>query len=110
MFGRLQSNGMKAGELTVIGAFTGTGKSKFNKVDQPTLDELLAELCKYGEPRLGVYGSKNGIIEWHCSIDMNTNTVGAEFKCHSDWKHETPYEAAQLCLSRVQTAVEQYRK
>lgn len=107
MFERL-IGGTKFGELHVISAGDGTGKSKFKELEQPTLEEILTELCNYGKPSVGVYGNKG--IEWHCSIEMNTNTVGAEFKCKSDWKHPTPTEAALLCLERVLKAVEQYRK
>lgn len=108
MFERLTS-GFKAGELAVVCAGNGTGKSTFHQMQQPTLEDILTELTNYGKPRVGVYGNQNA-IEWHCSIEMNTNTVGADFKCHSDWNHSTPNEAAKLCLERVLKAVEQYRK
>ena len=99
-------NGFKCGgELTVVTAGDGTGKSKF--LEQPSLEELLIELLQYGQPRVGVYGSSG---EWHCSIEMNTNSVGAEFKCRSDYDHPTPTDAARVCLERVLKAVEQYRK
>lgn len=107
MFERL-IGGMKAGELHVITAGDGTGKSKFKELEQPTLEEILTELCNYGKPRIGVYGDKG--IEWTCTIEMNTNTVGVQFNCKSDWNHPTPTGAAQLCLERVLKAVEQYRK
>lgn len=79
------------------------------KVEQMSLEELLMELKKYGKPKVGMYGS--GTDEtWHCSVDMNTNTVGAEFKCRSEFNHTTPTEAAKVCMERVIKAVEQYRK
>jgi hypothetical protein len=76
-------------------------------LEQKSLEELLIELLKYGQPRVGVYNS-NG--QWHCSVEMNTNTVGADFKCKSEFNHATPTEAARLCLERVLKAVDHYRK
>jgi hypothetical protein len=78
-----------------------------NPVNQPTLEELLNELKCYGKPRVGIY-SDNGT--WHCTIEMNTNTVGADFKCASEFGIATPTDAAKQCLERVLRAVEQYRK
>lgn len=77
------------------------------KVTNDTLEELLEELKRYGKPHLGIYGS-DGL--WHCSVEMNTNTVGADFKCSSDFKQPTPIAAAKQCMERVLIAVEQYRK
>jgi hypothetical protein len=99
--------GFTSGELAVIAASEGTGKSKYHQTQEPTLEELLIELSTYGKPRVGMY-SEDGT--WHCTIEMNTNTVGAEFKCASDFKQPTPTVAAKQCLERVLKAVEQYRK
>jgi hypothetical protein len=99
--------GFTTGELAVIAASEGTGKSKYHQTQEPTLEELLIELSTYGKPRVGMY-SEDGT--WHCTIEMNTNTVGAEFKCASDFKQPTPTVAAKQCLERVLKAVEQYRK
>jgi hypothetical protein len=98
--------GVKAGEMTIIAAGDGTGKSKFYQQDQPTLEEILEELKHYGKPRVGMYSEEG----WHCNVEMNTNTVGADFKCASDFKQPTPTTAAKQCLERVLKAVEQYRK
>ena len=98
-------DGVKRGELTLITAGDGTGKSKF--IEQPSLEELLVELLQYGQPRVGVYGSDG---KWSCSVEMNTNTVGADFKCRSEHNHSTPTEAAKICLERVLKAVEHYKK
>lgn len=77
------------------------------RIPEMTLDELLIALVDYGQPKVGVYGSDG---TWHCSIEMNTNTVGAEFKCRSDFHHESPRAAAVQCYERVLKAVEQYKK
>jgi hypothetical protein len=76
-------------------------------IPKMTLEELLEELYQYGKPRVGVYGSDG---KWYCAVEMNTNTVGADFKCASEFDHATATEAARVCLERVEKAVEQYRK
>jgi len=91
----------KTGEMKVITA-SSTGKSK---LFQPTLEELLIELSTYGKPRVGMFDRG-----WHCNVEMNTNTVGADFKCASEFGMPTPTDAAKQCLERVLKAVEQYRK
>lgn len=95
----------KGQELTVVAS--GTGESKFWKAEEASLEELLTELSTYGRPRVGMYGDDE---TWHCSVEMNTNTVGAKFECKSDFKQPTPTAAAKQCLERVLKAVEQYRK
>jgi hypothetical protein len=92
-------------ELVLSTVSNNTGKPKF--LEQPSLEELLIEMFQYGQPRIGVYNSDGGC---HCSVEMNTNTVGADFKCRSEFNHSTPTEAARVCLERVLKAVEQYRK
>jgi hypothetical protein len=92
-------------EVVVVTAGDGTGKSKFFQADQPTLEELLMELVQYGKPRVSMIGEG-----WHSNVEMNTNTVGADFKCASDFGMATPTDAAKQCLERVLKAVEQYRK
>jgi hypothetical protein len=81
------------------------GTTHCNAVKQPTLEELLMELVKYGKPRVSMIGKG-----WHSNVEMNTNTVGADFKCASEFDMATPTEAAKQCLERVLKAVEQYRK
>ena len=76
------------------------------RIQDLSLQELLLELKKYGKPRVGMYSEEG----WHCNVEMNTNTVGADFKCSSDFKMPTPTDAAKQCLDRVIKAVEQYRK
>jgi hypothetical protein len=95
----------KTSELKVITASSNTGKSKLFQQDQPTLEELLMELKQYGKPRVSFLGDG-----WHCNVEMNTNTVGADFKCASEFGIATPTDAAKQCLERVLKAVEQYRK
>jgi hypothetical protein len=105
MMFNLIKDGFKQGELKVVTAGDGTGKSKMYQQDQPTLEELLMELKQYGKPRVSFLGDG-----WYCNVEMNTNTVGADFKCASEFGISTPTDAAKQCLERVLKAVEQYRK
>lgn len=80
--------------------------SEARKVEDMTLEQLLNELVNYGRPRLGIYGSD---MKWTCSVEMNTNTVGADFTCRSDHNHPSSTSAAKQCLERVLNAVKQYQ-
>jgi hypothetical protein len=90
-----------------LAAFSPEKTSTAVKVEDASLEELLLELKNFGKPRVGIYGSDG---TWHCSVDMNTNTVGADFQCKSDFNQPNPTAAAKQCLERVLIAVEQYRK
>jgi hypothetical protein len=61
-----------------------------------SLGELLRNLQGYGKPRVGLFN--NG---WHVSVDMYVTSKGASFEIKSDFTHDTPEEAAQVCLHRV---------
>lgn len=76
-------------------------------IPQESLNDIMMELLNYGQPRVGVYGSD---MKWHCTVEMNTNTVGSDFKVRSDWDHTTPIEAAKLCRDRVVKAVSMYKE
>jgi hypothetical protein len=76
-------------------------------VPQESLDEILMELLNYGQPRIGVYGSD---MKWHCNVEMNTNTIGSDFKVRSEWNHATPIEAAKICRDRIVKAVAIYKE
>jgi hypothetical protein len=65
------------------------------------LQALLLALARYGQPRLGMYGPKG----WHCSVEMNTNAVGAAFKVTTEFDLPTPIAAAMQCMERVEAAV-----
>ena len=60
------------------------------------LSNLLIELLKYGHPRLSHLGGG-----WHCNVEMNTNTTGADFKISSNFDIPTPYQAAKQCHERI---------
>lgn len=68
-----------------------------------TLEDVLLDLAKWGQPRVGQYGSThNG---WHCSVEVNVTPVGVKFEAKSDFKHATPLEAALMCRKNLQAAV-----
>ena len=64
------------------------------------LEEILAELCKYGEPIL--HKLDDG---WICRVDFFVTGAGVQFKVGSDYDHPTPLEAAQVCFDRVKEAL-----
>lgn len=70
------------------------------------LAELLAELARFGKPRLGIYGS-DGL--WHCSVEMNVSAVGVKFEAKSEYKHATAMEAALVCRDRIRAALASMR-
>jgi hypothetical protein len=78
-----------------------------HKLPEESLEEIMLELLNYGQPRVGVYGSDG---KWHCNVEMNTNSIGSDFKVRSEWNHATPIEAAKLCRDRVIKAVSIYKE
>lgn len=69
-----------------------------------TLEELLNAMLQYGKPRVS-YLSEG----WYCSVEMNTNALGARFEIASNFKHESALSAARQCMERAQEAVKLYR-
>lgn len=73
------------------------------RADGETLEDVLLELAKWGQPRLGQYGSNhNG---WHCSIEVNVTPVGVKFEAKSDFRLPTPLAAAIECRENLRAAV-----
>jgi len=77
----------------------------FNIVRNPSVDYekvpedlsgLLIQLLNYGHPRISHHSGG-----WHCNVEMNTNTTGADFKISSDFDIPTPYQAAKQCHERI---------
>lgn len=68
-----------------------------------TLEDVLLDLAKWGQPRLGQYGSNHS--GWHCSIEVNVTPVGVKFEAKSDFKKPTPLAAAIECRENLQAAV-----
>lgn len=65
-----------------------------------SLSDRLVWLCRFGKPRVGVYGSN-----WHACIEMNTNTTGTSFEVKSEFKHTTPDEAVDVLITRMLDAL-----
>lgn len=70
-----------------------------------TLEEILAELFAYSNPRLMCMDD-----EWFCSAKLRVSVVGGEFEIKSDFKHATPKAAAEQCLSRVRECLQEIHK
>ena len=53
------AGGFKAGEMMIIAAGDGTGKSKYNQVQEHTLEEMLNEHSTYDSHRIETNEFKN---------------------------------------------------
>ena len=75
-------------------------------VQANTLEEILGDIERYGEPRLGKYHNK-----WNCNVELNVVAVGATFKVSSEYNsHATPIAAAIECQQRVRDALDKLGK
>lgn len=72
--------------------------------DVESLEDILMELAKWGQPRVGIYGS-DGL--WHCCIEVNVTAVGIKCKCEAESSYDckTPIEAALECRKNLLEAV-----
>lgn len=71
-----------------------------------TLDEILANLQRFGKPRLGIYGG-DGL--WSCKVEMFVSGLGLSFDVRSEYDHATPLEAAEVCEKRMMQALNDIR-
>ena len=67
-----------------------------------TLEAVLVELSKWGQPRVGQYGNDGN---WHCCVEVNVTPVGVKFEAKSDFKQKTPLDAAKQCRKNLLAAV-----
>ncbi len=65
-----------------------------------SLEDVLAELERYGQPRLGVYR-----LGWHCDVELNIKSLGFSSKVSSEFGHKTPMAAAEQCLDYARAAM-----
>jgi len=74
------------------------------------LESLLLQLAKYGQPRLGQYGTNSR--GWHCSLDLFIPGEGVKMEVKSDHSSAdmTPMEAATQCAERLQGVLEGIKK
>lgn len=68
---------------------------------QHTLEYLLDEMARFGDPRLSRFDGKT----WYCSLDVFITGKGVEFKIKSEINHPTHLEAANVCYERMQDAL-----
>jgi hypothetical protein len=75
------------------------------KVVSEDLQAELIDLIKYGHPRIShLQGG------WYCKVEMNTNTVGANFNIDSTFNHPSPMSALKQCKERIENALKQLGK
>lgn len=65
-----------------------------------SLDECLAQMERYGNPRVGKFS--NG---WHANVEVFVTGQGAEFKVASEFNHDTPTAAANECYARLRDSL-----
>lgn len=72
------------------------------------LEDIITSFVKYGKPSISyLTGSKSG---WYCRIEMNTSSMGVDFKIASDFDHDTPISAAKQCRERLLKAISVYKE
>ena len=74
-------------------------KKRQNHGNRLDVNDALISLRQFGNWRLGFYGS------WCASIKMNTTVTGGEFEISSGFRHETPADAMQILIDRVNEAL-----
>lgn len=67
-----------------------------------SLDSLLLEMCRYGQPKLSMMDSG-----WHCWIKMHVASQGATFEIKSEFGHQSPRAAADECHARITATIKQ---
>jgi len=67
-----------------------------------TLDDALADMCRYGQPKLSMMDGG-----WHCWIKMHVASQGATFEIKSEFGHKSPRAAVDECLARIRATVAQ---
>lgn len=61
-----------------------------------SLEDKLIWLTGFGKPTL--FRMDGG---WHTSLAMHVASKGSTFKIESDYKHQSPSEAVDECISRM---------
>lgn len=75
---------------------TAIAKMRSTPVAEMTLEQILDELARYGQPAVRM--SDRG---WWSGIDMHVSAQGATFNVRSDGGHKSAVAAAAECLERV---------
>lgn len=76
-----------------------------NLEPNPTLEQLLNALQRYGEVGLSFMGDG-----WYCRVNMFVSSKGAEFKIASEFKLPTHLAAARQCYERIQQTLKDLNK
>ena len=72
------------------------------------LEQVLNELSRYGQVRIGQYGEKSG---WHCGLDLFVTGKGVPMKIGSDHNTEnTAMRAAMECSDRLLAALNEMKE
>jgi hypothetical protein len=66
-----------------------------------TIEEGLAELCKFGRPRL----SQVDTGKWFCVLEMFVSGEGVAFEIKSGFDNATQIDAVRLCVDRMNAAL-----
>jgi hypothetical protein len=74
------------------------------------LEKLLTELAKYGQVRMGQFGTNSS--GWHCYMELFVPGEGVRMEVKSDHSsaNMTPMEAATQCAERLQAILEGIKK
>jgi len=76
-------------------------KTRNTSTCKMTLEQVLYELARYGQPYVMV--SSSG---WWSGVDMHVSAQGTTFKIRSDMGHKSPLDAALQCLEPVKQALQ----
>jgi hypothetical protein len=71
-----------------------------------TIEEGLAELCKFGNAGL----SRLDRGGWHCVLKMFVSGEGVSFDVRSNFNHGSPIEAVRTCYDRMNATLIQLGK
>lgn len=67
----------------------------------PSLEEVLTEILRHGEPSMYGYPQGSAHAGWHCKCDLYVAAKGLSAAISSDWKMATPLDAAIDCLEKI---------
>lgn len=73
---------------------------KSSQTAPQTLDDVLQEMCRYGQPKLSMMDSG-----WHCWIKMHVASKGATFEIKSEFGHKSPRAATDECYERIVSTI-----
>ena len=73
---------------------------KASQTAPQTLDDVLQEMCRYGQPKLSMMDGG-----WHCWIKMHVASKGATFEIKSEFGHQSPMAATNECHERIVSTI-----